>query len=41
MSPTVYTFSLLGEYGRLGNQLFQIAALLGMASTKEIGRAHV
>ena len=27
----VLTFSMLGEYGRLGNQLFQIASVYGMA----------
>ena len=25
------TFSLLGKYGRLGNQMFQYAAIIGIA----------
>lgn len=31
MSQGVFSFSKLGNYGRLGNQLFQIAATIGLA----------
>jgi hypothetical protein len=34
-----YSFSMLGKYGRLGNQMFQVAAMICLAKKNNVGLA--